>query len=106
MAKGLLLQVTRRAFGLGCFHLTRHEGRLTVLAGLLLLLEQWLCARFCRETARSWCSVPIVRESGDSVKCPCRTGGKFRLCRTIFMELTVPSGLPMAHNWPTCAQIR
>src|SRR6516162_4898833 len=106
MAKSWPSQVQRRAFGLGCFRLTRHEVRLPVLAGLSLLLGQWLCARFCRGTARSWCFVPIVRASGGCVKCPYLTGRKCRLYRTISMELTVLSGRPMAHNSPTHAETR
>src|SRR5215467_5678409 len=61
MAKSWPLRVARRAFGLGFFHLMRREARLPDLAGLSLLLELWLCARFCRGTARGWFSVAIVR---------------------------------------------
>src|SRR5215467_8147742 len=106
MAKSWPLRVARRAFGLGFFHLMRREARLPDLAGLSLLLELWLCARFCRGTARGWFSVAIVRANGACARCPYRITGMFRLYRTIFMELTVLSGLPMAHNWRTCAQIR
>src|SRR5215468_3554305 len=104
MAKSWPLQVKRRAFGLGCFRLTRHEGRSPVPAGLSLLLEQWLCARFCRGTAQSWFSAAIVRASGSYAKCFYRMAAKFRLYRMILMELTVHSGLPMAHNSLTYAQ--